>query len=138
VARRIDKGLGLRALVAEIGSENGHPSNRPIRVAIGDTPADLPMFQAAQLALAPGHARLGTAGAGVRTTRRPYQAGLKDAVAEILGHAPGACPHCAMSELSPETRQLLPALAAQESGRRSMLSSALALGAHAWARRVRT
>jgi hydroxymethylpyrimidine pyrophosphatase-like HAD family hydrolase len=138
VPRRIDKGLGLRVLVEDLGVHNGHLSTRPIHVAIGDTPADLPMFQAAELALAPGHSRLGPAGAGVRTTRRPYQAGLKQAVGQVLGHAPGACPRCAMPELSPETRHLLPALAAQESGRRSMVSSALVLAAHAWARRVRT
>jgi hydroxymethylpyrimidine pyrophosphatase-like HAD family hydrolase len=137
VHRRIDKGLGLRVLAEELGFENGHVSTRPIHAAVGDTLADVPMFQAAQLALAPRHARLGAAGAGVRTTRRPYQAGLKDAVAEILGHAPGACPRCAMPELSPETRQLLPALAAQESGRRSMVSSAFVLAAHAWAGRGR-
>jgi hypothetical protein len=85
--------------------------------AVGDTAADLPMLREAALALAPAHARHRLGREGVETMRAPYQAGLAEAVARLLGHAPGTCPACRPPRLSPEDSLLVSLVSVGEGGR---------------------
>jgi hydroxymethylpyrimidine pyrophosphatase-like HAD family hydrolase len=126
----IDKGTGLRELIARLtgcGSEGAEPET--VALAVGDTPADLPMAPLAKMAFAPAHADAALADAGYEITSRPYQAGLAEAVGRLIGHAPGGCDACRMPLPSPERRILLTALAAQERGRRGIPLAALKLAA---------
>ncbi len=112
----VDKATGLQALLAELGADR-------IAFAVGDTAADLPMLALAERAAAPGHARAVPRRVRVR---RPYQAGLAQAVEGLLGHAPGGCPDC-RAELDERAELLLTILSAQERGTRGMAAAALRL-----------
>ena len=46
-------------------------------------------------AVVPAHAPDEVKAAGNRSVRGEYQAGFADAVALLIGHAPGSCPDCA-------------------------------------------
>jgi hypothetical protein len=104
-----DKGTGLRALAARL-------SQPGCALAVGDTAADLPMFETAALARAPRNARLGAAGGGIRLTRHAYQAGLLDACADLLGHRPGRCPACYPPAFSPRAKAMLALLGLRAGG----------------------
>lgn len=138
MAARIDKGIGLRILTDELGVGTRGMDEKRLALAVGDTVSDLPMFELAARAFAPAHADVRVRGAGVERLERPYQAGLALAASRLLGHPPGDCPTCRVPRLAPETRLLLTVLAAQESGRWGMLSSALLLGARVWQARLRS
>ncbi|HLG74066.1 MAG TPA: HAD hydrolase family protein [Chloroflexota bacterium] len=100
----IDKGLGLRALIGQ--SE--------IALAVGDSVSDLPMLALARLAYATGNASRAVTAGGVRRTRQPFQAGLAEAAAALLGHPPGRCAVCRPPRMPKSARLLLTALAAQD------------------------
>jgi hypothetical protein len=102
-----NKGDGLRDLVALLGS--------PVALAVGDSATDVPMFEVAERAYAPAHARA-TLGAHARVMRRPYQAGLLDAVARLLGHDPRRCETCTPPPLPADARVILAALRAKDGG----------------------
>ncbi|MDX6426585.1 MAG: hypothetical protein QOD52_1990 [Gaiellaceae bacterium] len=129
VARAVDKGTGVRALVGELGCDAA--SARPLAAAVGDTVEDLPLLALAELAAVPAHAAPAVAGAGVRRERRPYQQGLALAVGRLLGHRPGACPVCRAPARAPATAFLLAILAAREGGRLTLCRRALAVRAAA-------
>lgn len=102
VAREVDKGKGLLALL--------QLAKRPDleTIAIGDSEADLAMFQVARRSWAPSHiscrplARL----LGCRIARRSYQAGLLEAV-RFIAHPDGrGCARCQDCE-SPAAEGLL-------------------------------
>ena len=95
----IHKGLGVTALLAELGAGQ-------LALAVGDTASDLPLLALAGHAAAPGHA--GWALRHVRV-RRPYQAGLAEAVEAFLGRS------CDV-RLEPRTELLMAILSAQERG----------------------
>jgi O-antigen/teichoic acid export membrane protein/hydroxymethylpyrimidine pyrophosphatase-like HAD family hydrolase len=125
VARDVDKGTGVRALVGELGCDAA--TARPLAAAVGDTVEDLPLLAFAELAAAPAHAAPAVAGAGVRRERRPYQQGLALAVGRLLGHRPGACPVCRVPTRPPASVFLLAILGAREGGRFALCRRALAL-----------
>jgi hypothetical protein len=102
-----NKGDGLRELVARLGSS--------VALAVGDSATDVPMFQVAEHAYAPAHARAAL-GAHARITRRRYQAGLLEAVAHFLGHDPRSCETCAPAPLPPDAHVFLAALRAKDGG----------------------
>jgi len=106
----VDKGTGLKNFINELGAVP------PIELAVGDTTADIPMFELAARAFAPAHAgrRLPSR---VRVLSKPYQAGFGLAVAALLGHAAGSCDLCRAPALSANARLLMDALAAHDSGR---------------------
>ena len=89
----VDKGTGLRQLLTRLtgGSESR------LALAVGDSLPDLPMFELANLAVAPANAdpQIGRL-PGVRRARHRYGAGLADAVGMLVGHRPGGCPACAL------------------------------------------
>jgi hypothetical protein len=99
------KGDGVRELVARLGS--------PVAFAMGDSATDVPMLELAEHAYAPAHARAAL-GAHARITRRPYQAGLLEAVAHLLGHDPQRCETCAPPPLPPDAHVVLAALRAKD------------------------
>jgi hydroxymethylpyrimidine pyrophosphatase-like HAD family hydrolase len=126
----VDKGTGLRALVADLGLGDGARSARPFALAVGDTLSDAPCASLATLACAPAHAHAALCGAGFEMMTMPYQAGLAQAAAMLLGHPPGGCRICRPPPVTRERGLFLGLLAAQERGVRSMAVQAakLAIG----------
>jgi adenine/guanine phosphoribosyltransferase-like PRPP-binding protein len=122
----VDKGTGLRALTARLGGAGTDPGDR-IALAVGDTVADLPLAGLASRACAPAHAHALRRSGTFDVMTRPYQAGLAQAVGELIGHAPGRCRVCRMPRLGPERRILLTALAARERGVQGLPLQALKL-----------
>lgn len=112
----VDKGTGLRVLAGDLDSD-ARTGTRPLAFAVGDAVSDLPMFELADMAFTPANADAAVRRARVRRTRRPYQAGLALAVAQLLGHRPGGCPTCRTPRWSRERRLLLALLATPETGR---------------------
>jgi hydroxymethylpyrimidine pyrophosphatase-like HAD family hydrolase len=129
VVRAIDKGVGLRALTSALGSAH---EARPLAFAVGDTAADLPAFDLAEVAFAPANATAVTRGAGVTMLRRAYQPGLEEAVRTVLGHRPGGCIRCRGPRLTDEREILLRVLGAQERGRLGMGMQGLRLAVRRW------
>jgi hydroxymethylpyrimidine pyrophosphatase-like HAD family hydrolase len=90
VAKEVDKGLGLAALLADAGQP------RLETMAIGDSEPDIPMFHAAQRSFAPAQisctnlARL----AGCQIARRPNQMGLLEIVRSLIHPRGVTCPKC--------------------------------------------
>lgn len=125
---RINKGVGMRALIEELGGTKGNPA-RPLALAVGDTLYDLPLLSLAERAYAPGHAKI-AGNAWVRITRRPYQRGLAQAVSDFLAHRPGECLRCPLPAPTPETATLVRILSAGEGGRSSMVGTMLRLALH--------
>jgi hydroxymethylpyrimidine pyrophosphatase-like HAD family hydrolase len=118
VPRAVDKGRGLAALSSSLGGVGW-------ALAVGDTAEDLPMLAAATSAWAPSNAAAVVRAAGVRITRAPYQAGLAQAVASLLGHAPGRCDVCRPPRPGRNSRAVLAMLALPESGSRGLPVRAL-------------
>ncbi|HLI58649.1 MAG TPA: hypothetical protein VKV21_03195 [Solirubrobacteraceae bacterium] len=123
VARGVDKGAGLRALARELGCVGP----RPYALAVGDTASDLPLAEVAQDAWAPGHADPGLRLGGFGVARRPYQAGLAEIVASVVGHRPGGCPRCRMPAESRDRAIARGLLGAAEGGRLGIVPRALEL-----------
>jgi hypothetical protein len=129
VPLRINKGLGLRVLAAELGgtaarevgskrldAQDGRPAQGALAaLAVGDTEADIPMLALAEHAWAPAHADAAVRRARAHIARRPYHAGLAEAVGAVLGHKPGGCPVCRLPQLPASARLLTGILSAQES-----------------------
>ena len=88
----VNKGIGLRRLVHDLGTSDQIDGTRPLALAVGDTVSDLPMFDLATLACAPAHADPLVRAAGIAVMKQPYQAGLALAAARLLKHRPGQCP----------------------------------------------
>ena len=123
----VDKGTGLRALVAALEAQGSLPPRSRIALAVGDTTSDTPMLALASAAFVPAHAAPAATRAGGRRVERPYQAGLSCAVRELLGHKPGSCPHCRVPPPTPERDLLLDLLSIAEDGRRGLALTALGL-----------
>ena len=100
----IDKAAGLRLLA---GGE-------PVAMAVGDSAEDLAMMKRARFAAAPANADAAVRAAGVRVFNRPCQRGLAQAVEALVGHRPGNCAACKLTNLEPRSRLLLSMLAAQD------------------------
>jgi 3-deoxy-D-manno-octulosonate 8-phosphate phosphatase KdsC-like HAD superfamily phosphatase len=95
-------------------------AGEPLALAVGDGPADLDLLDLADRPFLPRHAKA-LARARHRVTRRRYQAGLADAVADLLGHRPGTCRRCA-AHLTAESEFVLAVLSLKEAGPRGIPS----------------
>jgi trehalose-6-phosphatase len=126
VAAAVDKGAGLAALARLLG-EPGAPA--AVRLAVGDTAADLPMLVLAEHAFAPANATAEVRRAGVEVLRQPYAAGVAAAAARVLGHPPGGCPTCRPGPHPCDTRLLLTMLDAPRAGRAGLPAAAARLAA---------
>lgn len=115
VPTTVDKGAGVRALL-EMVAPDVAAHERPLALAVGDTEADLPMLDLAERRWGPANAEPQVRSAGVRIARRRFQAGLAEAVADLIRHRPGGCPRCRPPEVHGDERLLLLALAAQDAG----------------------
>ncbi|MER6420162.1 HAD family hydrolase [Streptomyces sp. NPDC001137] len=109
----VDKATGLVALLRLLGAPAGI---RPV-LAIGDSATDIALLRQARNGCAPGNAAPAVRATGLTVMRRPYQAGLADAVRRLLGHSPGGCPLCRPPAMSPTDVALTALLAVSESGR---------------------
>jgi len=78
-ARDADKGHGLRALCSHFGIAPAHA------VAFGDSDVDVPMFEAAGLAIAMGNASAEAKARAHRITGRVDEDGVAQAIEELLG-----------------------------------------------------
>jgi hydroxymethylpyrimidine pyrophosphatase-like HAD family hydrolase len=107
--RRLDKAAGVRALAERLGASR-------LALAVGDSAADLPMLQMAELPRAPRNAQARLAAAGIPVTRGAYQAGLLEACGALIGHRPGGCPVCRIPPFPLRTRALLAVLALPGNG----------------------
>jgi hypothetical protein len=123
----VDKGSGLHALISALEADGGAPSSNRIALAVGDTVSDAPMLALASAAFVPAHASQAATTTGARRVRRPYQAGLHLAVAELLGHVPGSCPRCGVPPLTPDCDLLVDLLSVVEDGRRGVALRAVGL-----------
>ncbi len=129
VAAGIHKGAGLRALVQALGGDEREPSpvRAEIALAVGDTASDAPMLALARAAFVPSHAAAQATATGARRVRRPYQAGLSLAVADLLGHRPGGCACCRVPQQTAERELLLDLFSIAEDGRRGLALGTLRL-----------
>jgi hypothetical protein len=91
-----------------------------LALAVGDGPADLDLLDLAERGVLPAHARH-LAQHGHVVARRPYQAGLAEAVAGLIGHEPGGCPACE-ARFSADTDFVLAVLSLKEAGPRGIPS----------------
>ena len=119
----VDKATGLRGLAQMIDARGAEPQ---LAFAVGDTESDLPMFAMSAKAFAPSNADAAVKAAGIRLMRRPYQGGLAEATASVLGHRPGACRTCKWVAAG-DTALLFSAMRAQESGFTNKLRGAIEL-----------
>jgi hypothetical protein len=90
VAREVDKGKGLLALLALAGVEDAET------IAIGSSEADLAMFRVASRSFAPGHVSAPSTARslGCRIVGRSYQPGLLSAARSIVHPRGDRCPRC--------------------------------------------
>jgi hypothetical protein len=90
LAREVDKGKGLLALLALAGVEGAET------IAIGDSEPDLAMFRVASRSFAPRHisAKATARLLGCHITDRTYQPGLLSAVRSIVHPRGERCPRC--------------------------------------------
>ncbi|HEX2911497.1 MAG TPA: hypothetical protein VH186_11875, partial [Chloroflexia bacterium] len=121
----VDKGTGLREMLAAFEPEARTGEQSPVAFAVGDTEADLPMLRMAARAWAPGHSAAAMKNEPVRVTRQAYQAGLKQATAELLGHQPGHCAICRVGPYPDETQQLFGLLEVMDSSKAGKARHAL-------------
>jgi len=135
VAAAVDKGDGLRALARLLGAGPDAPA--PVRLAIGDTASDLPMFAVAEHAYAPVNASREIRESGVQVLRQGYAAGVVAAVTRVLGHRPGSCPACRPAPPVGNTRVLLSILDAPHAGRAGLPLAVARLAAGVALRRRR-
>ncbi|WP_161369990.1 HAD hydrolase family protein [Streptomyces sp. SID5643] len=112
----VDKATGLAVLLDMLGAPEG---TRPV-LAVGDSAGDIPMLRWARHGFAPANAAPEVRAAGITVLRRPYQAGLADAVTRLLGHSPGRCPGCRAPSLSSADAALAALLGIPEAGRAGM------------------
>jgi hypothetical protein len=75
----------------------------------------------------PAHALGAPTSTSVTRVDRPYQAGLSQAVGELLGHRPGQCARCRVPHRAPEDELLLELLSVAEDGPRGLALGALKL-----------
>jgi hydroxymethylpyrimidine pyrophosphatase-like HAD family hydrolase len=126
IGRSIDKARGLRSLIARLEVAEDQPL---LALAAGDTASDLAMFDVAARAFAPANAAVSLRGRA-EITRRPYGAGLLEAVGRLLGHDPRRCGTCRPP--TPPTRSdrvLLCALGALDGGGAHKVAQSLRLAA---------
>lgn len=112
------KGTGMRALLERLDPGATRDPDRPLALAVGDGPADRSLLDLAVAPHLPHHAAA-LAVDGDTVTRAAYQAGLAEAVAFLLGHAPGACPTCRVV-VDDDARFLLALLSLREAGPRGL------------------
>jgi hydroxymethylpyrimidine pyrophosphatase-like HAD family hydrolase len=124
---RIDKALGLAALVEQLPGTADPLAKKPLAFAIGDSRSDMPLLMLAGRAFAPRNADSELRDAGVEVMPGECQVGLAQAVANLLGHQPGGCPRCAGPQLGGDAELLLGVLSAQNAIRWAKLPRAAGL-----------
>ena len=103
----IDKGVGLRELVAELGDP-------VVALAVGDSTEDVPFTALARLAMTPAKTQLAASPADVRVLRESGPRSIDEAAGVVLGHRPGHCSRCSVDRMPARSELLLTILAAQD------------------------
>lgn len=116
VPRTINKGRGLDALKVFIAPEVAADSTQWLHAAIGDSESDIPMLERSARPFAPRNATPQLSRPGVTRVHGRYQVGCFDAVAALVGHAPGCCHCCAPPVMPSKTTALIDLLAIQQGG----------------------
>jgi hydroxymethylpyrimidine pyrophosphatase-like HAD family hydrolase len=117
----VDKATGMLALLATMGHGEG------LEMAVGDHLADLPLLRLARRPFVPANGAAELGHQGLRMLRRPTQAGLLEAVGQLIGHRPGGCPVCRIPAVDPGRRVLLTVLGAEDRSRAGKLLQAALL-----------
>ncbi|MGH7902840.1 MAG: HAD family hydrolase, partial [Candidatus Dormibacteraceae bacterium] len=120
----VDKGSGLRRLLAEWGGTAGPP---PVAMAIGDGIPDVPMLERARLRFAPANCDPELAVDGLEVLRQRHQGAVAAAAGRLIGHRIGGCPVCAPPPPGADARLLLTVLGVQGEGGWSKLRGAARL-----------
>ena len=125
MVERIDKAVGARELLANLtmGGDGRGADSHPLALAVGDSLSDLPVLEMAKRAVLPAHASPRLNRPGIRRYRTAYQAGLAQAVTDLIGHSPRDCEECQPPTFSENARYLLGLFAVQENGAKSILLS---------------
>lgn len=111
VVSGLHKGMALRMLLERL--DRGGDGR--LALAVGDTLADAPVFELADLRIAPGNASASLRASGIAKVVRPqFQRGLQEAVSHLIGHPPGGCQLCAPPQLSPREEMFLQLLSVRE------------------------
>jgi hypothetical protein len=128
----VSKATGLKALADQLGIDA--TGSEWLAMAVGDSVSDLPFMALAESAFAPANADSEVRKAGVTVLKGPFQAGLLEATARLLGHRPGHCQTCRDPDLGSRSRLLLTLLSPPEqpSVRTKGTWAALALARLAW------
>src|SRR5205823_5363894 len=128
VAAEVDKGVGVQALAELLGEPR-------LALAVGDSAQDLPMLVRADRAAAPANADGTVRAAAIPIMRRPYGAGLVEAVSPLLGHPAGGCAVCApVGVQSDDAAVLLAVLGALDGGAQEKALQAVRLATRLAAR----
>jgi len=95
VATDVDKGVGLRALLALVGEPD------VATIAVGDSEADVPMFSVATKSFSPGNcsARRAAGALGCVVVEEPYQMGLLDIARRIIHPEGSGCERCNAAQI---------------------------------------
>jgi hydroxymethylpyrimidine pyrophosphatase-like HAD family hydrolase len=124
----VDKGRAALALV-ERNDPGQADRQRPLRLAVGDTATDVPLFALASLPLAVGNASPAARTGGTPVLRDAYQAGLAAAAGRLIGHPVGGCGRCRPPDAPAVRLRLLQLLSVQEAGPTGMTQRAVAIAA---------
>ncbi|HSS59978.1 MAG TPA: HAD hydrolase family protein [Candidatus Limnocylindrales bacterium] len=131
VSASVNKADGLRAAAARLGSDS-----RPtvVELAVGDAATDIPMFRVARLAYVPANGDVNLHENGVSFMRGAGPEGVAEAVARLIGHAPGGCRECRAPEQGVGARLLLGLMSGYDKRGWDRLRSALTLAQRVRAR----
>lgn len=130
VREGVTKATGLAALVGRADADGPL-----VRLAVGDTVADRPLLERAEVAVVPRNAAGDLRRGGFVVTAGRFQAGVAEAVAREIGHRPGRCPTCRAPERDAGLETLARALSLDEAGRVPALLRTASLLAEGWLRR---
>jgi hydroxymethylpyrimidine pyrophosphatase-like HAD family hydrolase len=128
MVKRINKKVGLQHLIMDLDPKQCNATT-PLVFAVGDSVADLPMFDLAARVFMPAHASADLNRPNIQRTRGSFQAGFKQAVGAMLTHQPGTCSLCQWTPESQGSSLFLQLLASHEEGQWGKMRQTLRLAA---------
>jgi hydroxymethylpyrimidine pyrophosphatase-like HAD family hydrolase len=113
VSRGVNKGKGVMRLIDALGADR-------VALAVGDTDADVALFEVAEKSAVPSHATAKAKAAADIKARSPYQVGLAEIVGKLIGHRIGGCAVCATGEMDRQTKAMVALLQTTEGAKRAV------------------
>lgn len=109
----VNKGNGTMRLVNALHADR-------IVLAVGDTDADVSLFEVAERGATPAHGSKLLKSVADSKARAPYQVGLAEIVSKLIGHRPGTCKACSVADMSAQTKAVLALLQTTEGAKSSI------------------